>query len=58
MIKLISDEGEGPPRKKARHTDESRYERALQDHSFVITVIENTTTPAGKFKKGSRKGQN
>ena len=30
----------------------------LQDHHLIITVIETTITPAGKFKKGSNKGQN
>ena len=57
-LQAISDEGEGPPRKKVHHTDESRYERVLQDHNLIITVIETTTTPAEEFKKGSSKGQN
>ena len=32
-------------------------EKALQDFSLIITDIEATTTPAGKIKKGSKKGQ-
>ena len=51
------DEVEGPPSKRARHTDDSRYRRALQDNNLIITVIETTVVPAGKFKKGSKKGQ-
>ena len=56
-LHAISDEFGGPPCEKACHTDESQCERALQDHSIIITVIETTTTPAGKLMKDSTKGQ-
>ena len=56
-LQAISDEVEGPPCKKACHTNESQYERVLQEHNLIITVIETTIVPAGKFKKGNKKGQ-
>ena len=54
----MPDEDGGPPQKKAHLTDENQYKRVLQDYSLIITVIEATITSAGRFKKGSKKGQN
>ena len=40
------------------HRKRRVLEKALQGFSLIILDIEATTTPAGKFKKGSKKGQN